>query len=152
MSRSVRLPLAGLLALAALVAGGLAAPAAAPADGQPALDQYVPSMPSADGEHVRPSAAGTAPLPGALARRLARAPGGAVLRAVAESRALGAPPASARARTRHRGEPPPVGAGTALFGAAGSGAGLALLAVPLLLVAVVAAALLRAARLRRTRQ
>jgi hypothetical protein len=141
-----------LALIVALGAGALATPPAR-ADAPPALDQYVPSLPSADGTRlpVGPATAGgSAGGLSALARgRLAREPDAALLRRIATSSALGAPPASARAGAGRRGQAPaPTGdAGSALGGALTGGTGVALLA-GLGVLALTALALARSRRRR----
>jgi len=148
-SRCVLAPL-----LAALVLATTAGAAPGSASDQPAFDQYVPSLPTADGRSASPAGDGAAAsLPPALRARLARQPDGALLRAVAEDQALGAPPAAAPGR-RPAGAPPTSSGevGSALWGAAGRGAGPALVVGLVVVLLGGAIPLARRARIRRARQ
>jgi hypothetical protein len=154
MSRVVRSRLGCALIVAALASVATACPAwAGSARDQPAFDQYVPSLPSADGEGAVAGKGSRTPLPGALRERLARQPDGALLRAVAGSKALGAPDVEAPGRALR--QPPlttPSGdAGSAMWGAASSGAGVAMV-IGLTIVLCAASTALVRGRLRRPRQ
>jgi hypothetical protein len=154
MSRVVRSRLVAALLLVALALAGTDGAAASSAREQPAFDQYVPSLPSADGS--APSADdrdAAAPLPHALRERLAQRADGALLRAVAEERELGAPPAAELGRSAAGAGPAPSGeVGSALWEAAGSGAGLALVAGLAVVLLGAAVPLLRRGRIRRRSQ
>jgi len=138
-----------MASIGALVLGALSAGPARAAT-PPALDQYVPSLPSADGQRLPVallatpgSAAGLVP---AVRARLARAPGGALLTRIASSPALGAPAARPATDARRRAQPD-GDAGSALADALAGGPRRALL---LGLVAI-AAALAGTARFRARR-
>jgi hypothetical protein len=120
-----------MLALLAVVLGALSA-APAEAASAPALDQYVPSLPSAGGGPTVASGivaerdgSGVSP---ATRARLARQPDGSLLLALATSPALGAPPpARPPAAASHGSALPDGSVATALQGAVSSGAMLGLL-------------------------
>lgn len=140
------------LLLAATIPAAAAAQDFSPGD--PALDEYVESLPVAEGNRPPGSSSHRAPLPAATRRALADSSGGARLVRLAESPALGAPAKQARGKRGEHSRPASGGQadgrtpsahsdGGSLVSATadtfGGGAGLIVL---LLLLSVIAAALL----------